>query len=115
MESNLVEPFDEQGLTAIFDAFYTSKEYLEFCSNLDELSELSAYDESMIYDDTKASLKSDIFKIGRNTRDTTRDIFKIYKNATDAKGKTYKGICPIAIIKKSASKDKNTIETVFKT
>ena len=76
----------------LFDAFYTSKEYLEFCSDLDELGELSAYDEGMTYDDTKTSLKSDVFKIGRNTLDTTKDVFKVYKYATDSKAKTYKGL-----------------------
>ena len=76
----------------LFEEFYTSKEYLEFCSNLDELGELSAYDEGMTYDDTKTSLKSDVFKIGRNTLDTTKDVFKVYKYATDSKAKTYKGL-----------------------
>lgn len=81
----------------LFDAFYTSKEYLEFCSNLDELGELSAYDEGMTYDDTKTSLKSDVFKIGRNTLDTTKDVFKVYKYATDSKAKTYKGLWDLFI------------------
>lgn len=76
----------------LFDAFNTSKEYLEFCSDLDELGQLSAYDEGMTYDDTKTSLKNDIFKIGRNTWDTTKDVGKIYKYATDSKAKTYKGL-----------------------